>query len=533
MKRSLVFYTILLLCILTLVSFSKAQADPIFPLTRLPFCGDQDGSENPQIFNCDSFSVNPNVQAYRVNFTDQSAEIKFDFVFREAGYNNELGLFKVDDETFSVDGLLPGDNEYLSAVYKRMKIIFPSGADAYTPDITMSFEDGDILAFFIIQNNTLDQWKVSNPNNDYNLLPLAFFSIDSLNPDGIDHFVGYQNTTDNLTQFGFEDLTDGGDLDFDDVVYNMSFLGQPVTNAPTYTTSYYVENRDRQGIYNLGCEQGIKDRDLAGAQDSIVVLDFYGPRQRVVNRVTEYGLSLLHWAFVPMSEVADYAEQFALGYYICTGADYDSHLRLVIGTNNSTSTSVNYEAGRAFGKMVNEVAQWVIDNRLSRQVDIAGGNDMEMGYNTPAATKAWVDGYASISTRYLYNFGDSGGCPQYNSTSNPGGCNNNWTQDDIWYISWKVPPAWPLPEIYNTVKSQARQWQQLSLYSFFKPNYPRMTIAGSMTQYQSCQQYSCVGTDNKPETGWTQLLDELIADSRTSQNLRWSTDIYHWVLKTK
>ena len=531
-------------CILLLIiaqPFSIVFADPVFPLPRLPFCGDQDGSESPQLQNCDRFSVNPEAQGYIVyinpNNPAQTVEIRFDFVFREAGYNNELGYFKVDDLSFAVNGLHPGDSGYLAAAYQRMKIIFPSGSDAFTPDITLSFENGDILVFFLIQDNTLAQWKENNPNNGIDKLPLAFFSIDNLNPDKYDHFVGYQNETEGLTQFGFEDLTNGGDNDYDDVVYNMNAIANPVTSAPPYTTSYYIEKRDRVGIYQLGCKQAETYRDLPGTQDGAVILDFYGPKERVLNGVKEYGLSLSNFGFVPMSEVADYAEQFAAGYYNCLGDDKDSHLRVIIGTNNSTGTYVNNASGRAFGKMINDVAAWVKNSGYSRNVDVAGGNDMEMGYNTPAATKSWVDGYSSISTRYLYNFGDAGGCYASGTTSNPGGCNNGWNQEDIWYISWKSPVAWPFPEIYATSGVNGKQWQQITLYSFYKPNDLRMIIAGSLTQYYACQQTSnkcqppppapCC-TDNKPDMGWSQLWTALKSDTRTTQNLRWSSDIVHW-----
>jgi hypothetical protein len=523
----------LLLCLLIIsaITFSKALADPILPLPRLPICGDQDGSETPFLLHCPDFVNNPDVQAYQVN-SNTSQEIKLDFVFREAMYNNELGYFLVDDPLFSINGMKPGDSGYLPEAYDRMKIIFQSGSNASTPDVSFFFDPGDILVFFIVQGNTLANLLVSNPDNDLNKSPLAFFSIDALNPDGVDHFIGYQNNNAGLTQFGFEDLTNGGDVDYDDVVYDMSFLGPPITTAPPYTTSYYITERDRVGMNTFGCDQGKKDLNLPGTQDSIVILDFFGPKERVgAGGIKEYGLSLFDYDFVPMSEVADYVEQYAKGYYDCLGTDTGSHLRIVIGTNNSTG-SVNYANGSAFGQLVNDVASWIINQGYSSQIDVAGGNDMELDYNTPSATKDWVDGYASTSTRYLYNYGDSGGCKEYGQTSAPRSCNHGWTQQDIWYISWSSPAAWPLPEIYNTVGSQSRQWQQISLYSYFIPDYPRMVIAGSLTQYQACQQgRSCVGTDNKPEVGWQMLVDALMGDSRTSQELQWSTDIKWWSKK--
>jgi len=87
--------------------------------------------------------------------------------------------------------------------------------------LLLTIQAGDILVFFIIQNNTFANLLAQNPSNEIGKLPLAYFSLDVLNPDGVDHFVGFQSTTDPFTQFGFEDLTGGGDADYDDIVYNV------------------------------------------------------------------------------------------------------------------------------------------------------------------------------------------------------------------------------------------------------------------------------------------------------------------------
>lgn len=215
--------TLTLTLVIILIFFGPhirhVSADPILPPPRMPVCGDQDGSEIPLVFNCDDFVSTPDVQAYRVPGAN-SVELRFDFVFREAAYNNELGFFPVDDAAGSIDGRRPGDPGYHTIAFDGATIIFPSGSSAFTPDVTLSLSGGDILIFFIVQDNTLANLMANNPNNEPDKLPLAFFALDALNPDNIDHFVGFESTVGDFTQFGFEDLTYGGDLDFDDVVYN-------------------------------------------------------------------------------------------------------------------------------------------------------------------------------------------------------------------------------------------------------------------------------------------------------------------------
>src|SRR5207244_1854684 len=123
-------------------------------------------------------------------------------------------------------------------------------------------------------------------------------------------------------------------------------------------------------------------------------------------------------------------------------------------------------------------------------------------WNTAPVTKAWVNAYDSVNNQLLYDFGDASGCPPAAT------CDNGWTQDDIWYISWGVVPGRPLPQIYATSGINARQWEQIALYSVTNKS-TRMDFQGALTQYQACQQVGgCSGTNNTAEQGWIFLLNE-------------------------
>ena len=105
--------------------------------------------------------------------------------------------------------------------------IIHQGSDASAADLTVSslpvtggLHGGDRLVFFIVQNSTLTALKNTNPNNLLSGSPLAFFSLNSLNPDAYDHVFAFADS-DGTTEFGFEDLTFGGDQDFEDVVFTV------------------------------------------------------------------------------------------------------------------------------------------------------------------------------------------------------------------------------------------------------------------------------------------------------------------------
>jgi hypothetical protein len=352
------------------------------------------------------------------------------------------------------------------------------------------------------------------------------------------------------------------------------------STAPPATTSYYVTstgNRctDAGRLRDLGVSVAEKQIG-AGPQEGVVILDFFQPTLDVKqkmdgNQTYEFGASL-YGGHHPLSYVADLVEAFATGYYNAlqhcsvtttqpcrTTSDCKDgetcvshptlHARIVIGTSNyyrGLPADKWFEHGQQWAQMVSQVAAWVRGQGYAAQVDIAGGIDIEAGYNAPAVTKAWVDGYSSVADRYLYNYGSA-----YFS--------NGWGAEDIWYVSWGAPPAQPLPQIYN--ETNAENWVKIS-------QSPRghMIMAGALTQYAACtnragvsrrgDQFQCdCGTcdptcnpecaghpcegrcdgcegpctlsPNRPEDGWRQLSSAL-ANAKLEQTLPWSTDI-SWI----
>ncbi|MEZ4735646.1 MAG: DUF4114 domain-containing protein [Caldilineaceae bacterium] len=229
-------YLLIILIAIAMMTISSSQvlADPTPPFARLPILGDQDGSETPLVLRAPGFYLDTNVQTFRVK-GEGIQDVTFDFVYRQATYNNEFGFIVVDNLEGAVNGRLPGDPDYLNFALARARVVFPSGSNAYTPDVTVQVNGGELLMFFIVQANTLQRLKENNPDNILSRSPLAFFSMEKLNPDGVDHFVGFRNASQNITQFGFEDMTNGGDRDYDDITYNIKTLLLP---------SPIIEDRD-------------------------------------------------------------------------------------------------------------------------------------------------------------------------------------------------------------------------------------------------------------------------------------------------
>jgi hypothetical protein len=152
--------------------------------------------------------------------SSETVTIAVQWTFREAEYNNEVGVFVVD-ELGRVDGIAPDNNGFAKAALNSSsrQILFNSGNSAGNWR-ELIFAGGSYLAFYIIQNDTSANWLA---NNSGNTVGQAFFSLQGANPDGFDHTQS-THLGQGIWRINWEDFTGGGDRDFNDVVFN---VGQP------------------------------------------------------------------------------------------------------------------------------------------------------------------------------------------------------------------------------------------------------------------------------------------------------------------
>lgn len=304
------------------------------------------------------------------------------------------------------------------------------------------------------------------------------------------------------------------------------------------STSFYLPTTDPTFLYNLGCDQGRRDLQEPGAQDSVVVLDFSYP---VYNADIGYGAALFEDnPYVPTSpaslaEIKAGIKGFANGYYHCSGEDTQSNLVIGVGTNNKPTSINSLERaaahGAAWSTMVSSINQWALEEGIFHQVQAYGASDIEVSWNTPEWTRSWISGFEQNGDNFLIHFGDAAGCPY---EDNPHWiCNNDWELEDLWYFSWGASSALPLPLIYRNDGIQAKQWAYVSLYSVAEHGY-RMDFTGVFTQFYYCEQWGdaswshCEWLDNTPEEAYLQLSTELNKHPSTAQVLRWKTDI-RWI----
>ncbi|MFD2023993.1 peptidase inhibitor family I36 protein [Promicromonospora aerolata] len=303
---------------------------------------------------------------------------------------------------------------------------------------------------------------------------------------------------------------------------NASHKFGPFVAAPSSRPSYYVSTQSTTWARNVGCSIGTSDRNQGGRQVHTIVLAFGKTTKGGdgVHRLSYFGGADRTFADARRMVVA-----MGKGYDGCTGADTTSVLRIGLGTSNYPGSAVTGAAGRALARAAKGAASDLADYS---QATAWGAVDFEAwgaGSGLNGQSRNMLDGYNGVTGRRpLVNFGSADGCPT-SSVPSAGSCNAGLSADTIWYVSTRGA-ARPLPEIYTTTGSQAKQWKNLSLYAHRKG--AAMSFPAVMAQRGACDQRGgCTGTDNSPATAWTQLNEQLDGDSRTATNPGAPTNI-HW-----
>lgn len=132
-------------------------------------------------------------------------------LYREAFFNNTVGLYQIDDINGAVNGVNPGESGYAqAAIENRVEGITLRVGNQQSATVSGVLEGGSLYAPFIIVDSTIDAFLEAEGGGQ------AYFIYTEANSDNQDHIVLLGN---NL--FGFEDLRGGGDLDFNDLIFQV------------------------------------------------------------------------------------------------------------------------------------------------------------------------------------------------------------------------------------------------------------------------------------------------------------------------
>ena len=169
-----------------------------------PDFGSSSPLESPSPFNSDVVGALIDLRFLPDALDGQSATVNYSFS-RSADYNNQLFFYAIDDITGSIDGLSPGDSNYLSEAWsQRLQKSAPIEADV------------DAISNGAIQLKT-GQLYAPIVETEEGLLITAF---DRANANSYRHF-----DLLNSSSFAFEDLREGGnEHDRNDGIFTITLI---------------------------------------------------------------------------------------------------------------------------------------------------------------------------------------------------------------------------------------------------------------------------------------------------------------------
>jgi Domain of unknown function (DUF4114)/RTX calcium-binding nonapeptide repeat (4 copies) len=164
--------------------------------------------------------------------------LRFNKISSQTNNRNELGIFTIDDDKGTVNGITPDKSNYLAEALKRSKVVFSSLSDDAidrrldaSSSRTINLPTNSRFGFYLALNTTAD---------DAPSAASVVFSFPTTTN-------GFQNSqvsqVAGKTQVAFEESPGGGDRDFNDMIFQIEVAEK---SAPL--ASGRQENRE---IYDL------------------------------------------------------------------------------------------------------------------------------------------------------------------------------------------------------------------------------------------------------------------------------------------
>ncbi len=183
------------------------------------------GEANNLGYGCGCGSFNQPNDIFSLSGEAEEVLLKFTLTSSNADFVNEVGVFKVDDELGTINGIAPSDALYEAAALESGRALF--SAVGTTTDlfgnnpmrILEGFAGGDQIGFYLIQDTTADE--VISGNSDAEV----FFVSNIANADNLDH-IRVTDLGNGSFNIGWEDELGGGDDDFNDIALTVSITDE-------------------------------------------------------------------------------------------------------------------------------------------------------------------------------------------------------------------------------------------------------------------------------------------------------------------
>lgn len=213
---------------------------------------------------------------------DNNYEVKITVVHEGAAYKNTLGYYTYPK----------GQKPTKASDIKDIKIVFPNYETGYlnsvggnvlkagdTVTLPVKFEKDVFIGFVVLQ----DGWKQGTGKIDPNAV--KFYTDSALNSDKLQHTTAYYDTQDKRSIVGIEDISYGGDKDYNDLMF---MINTKVDDLPPYeevteiplTENYPISNSNTLAYEDLWPAKG--DYDF---NDQVINFSYELKSLRVIKKI--------------------------------------------------------------------------------------------------------------------------------------------------------------------------------------------------------------------------------------------------------
>ena len=196
------------------IAFDNNEMDVEFDLPmeeeEIPEVPDTD-AEGSMTVNNDTLIDLRDMDTQSVNFT----------VSRKAYFENTVGFYEVANtdgdvvDPMSGETIAVGDSGYLEAAIANSVNITLTAANGYSAEFSSELAGDTIYAPYLVVDGTVAELEDADSSND----PTVYFTYLGANADSSEHIRSLESNT-----LGFEDLPNGGDMDFNDLIVEFELV---------------------------------------------------------------------------------------------------------------------------------------------------------------------------------------------------------------------------------------------------------------------------------------------------------------------
>ncbi|MEQ9373401.1 DUF4114 domain-containing protein [Coleofasciculus sp. F4-SAH-05] len=200
----------------------------------------------------------------QITGNSESAQLQFTLTDNRSNFVNEIGIFYLDDEQGRVNGIAPGEDGYLNAVFSQPQVIVSTLPDSPFPELNLTrqltVDVGSRIGFYFVRNSTTDTVLADlatgqTPSN-------VFFAFPEANPDGFDYGqVSQQDDGRFILQW--QEVQGGGNTDFNDLVLAVELSDTLPSLGTTFQGQPEGELIDLTGVTNTVSAEFVVNREAA------------------------------------------------------------------------------------------------------------------------------------------------------------------------------------------------------------------------------------------------------------------------------